>query len=537
MNKEKRFRSVVFKSQRGSFTIVLALFTILTFSSGSSPASIQAQERPQEEVTVTAVEVPVRVLLKGEAVKDLTKRDFEVFENGVKQEITHFEVISRKIAAPALPTPPVPGQKSKTQKRLFLLIFNIFDYDDSVGEAVDYFFRDIFQPGDQIVVLTEGRILDIQRGKGVEDLIARVKDSLRKFKAISTAAAIKNFRDISYEADRLLSQLRGLTGGLESLAPTMIRFFENYQRIWENYRRQFLELDVDFYQRLIKRLKTIEGDKWAISFQQREMFPKIKNASRLDNEIRGWVDSQLDPQKQVEARMVQARQQELQRTFDFSGRINAAALSDLFLGADFTCHLILMKSSRTVFSQDLELTEVGQDYEESLTRLSRSTGGYSTFSNQAAAALQKAAELEDFHYLLVYSPQETSSGKKRNIEVKVNRSGVDVVYLKTYLEAGPPQVAVADFEVKGKAISFSLRRYQMKQVNNQRRGVADVKITIFDDGSNKVFDEEKTLDLVKDETHISLNFGWLKPGTYFIVIQAVDRVANQSDVYSGLIKL
>ncbi len=537
MNKEKRIRSVVFKSQRGSFTIVLAIFSILAFSSGSSPASAQAQERPQEEVTVTAVEVPVRVLLKGEAVKDLTKGDFEVYENGVKQEIAQFEVISRKIAAPALPTPPVPGQKSRPQKRLFLLIFNIFDYDDSVGEAVDYFFRDIFQPGDQIVVLTEGRILDIQRGKRVEDLIAAVKDSLRKFKAISTAATIKNFRDISYEADKLLALLRGLRGNLESKAPTMIRFFENYQRIWGDYRRQFLEVDVDFYQRLVKRLKTIEGDKWAIGFQQREMFPKIKSASRLDNEIRGWVDSQVEPQQQVDARMVQARQMELQRSFDFAGGINDAALSDLFLGADFTFHLILMKSTRTVFSQDLELTEVGQDYEELLTRISRSTGGYSAFSNQPAAALQQAVELEDFHYLLVYSPRESSGGKKRNIEVKVNRSGVDMVYLKNYLAAGPLQVSVADFEVKGKAIRFSLRHYQMTQVNNQSRGVADVKITIFDEGSNKLFDEGKTLDLIKDETHISLNFDWLKPGTYFIVIQAIDRVANQSDVYSGLIKL
>lgn len=519
------------KKVGGLFSLIILFWAVISL------AVLGEQERPQEEVTVTAVEVPVRVLLKGEAVKDLTKGDFEVYENGVKQEITQFEVISRKITAPALPTRPVPGQKPKTQKRLFLLIFNIFDYDDSVGEAVDYFFRDIFQPGDQVVVLTQGRVLDIQRGKGVEELIAGVKDSLRKFKAISTAAAIKNFRDISYEADLLLSQLRGLSGGLESIAPTMIRFFEKYQRTWEDYRRQFLELDVDFYQRLIKRLKSVEGDKWAISFQQREMFPKIKNASRLDNEIRGWVDTQLDPQKQVEARMVQARQQELQRTFDFSGRVNSAALSDLFLAADFTYHLILMKSSRTVFSQDLELSEVGKDYEEALTRISRSTGGYSAFSNQAAAALQEASELEDFHYLLVYSPRESSGGKKRNIEVKVNRGGVDMIYLKNYLEAGPPQVAVADFKVDGKAVSFSIRHCQMTRVNDQRRGVADVKITIFDEGSNKVFDEGKTLDLIKDETHISLNFNWLKPGTYFIVIQAVDRVANQSDVYSGLIKL
>jgi hypothetical protein len=520
---------------------LLALFTVALFiflsCLSATPASPSPHQSSQEEVTVTAVEVPVRVFLKGEVVRDMTQDDFEVFENGVPQKITQFEIISRKIAAPAAAAAVQPARRPRPPRRLFLLIFNIFDYDKSVGEAVDYFFKDIFQAGDQVVVLTEGRVLDIQRGKGAAELAEGIKDSLRKFKAISTATAIKNFRDIGFEADQLLSQLRGLSGGRMSLAPAMIRFFENYQRIWDDYRRQFLVPDIEFYKSLIKRLKAVEGDKWAISFQQREMFPKIRKASNLDNEIRSWAESQVEPQQQVEARLVQTRQQDLQRTFDFSGRVNSAALSDLFLAADFTFHLILMKSFRTVFSQDLELKEVGQDYEEAMTRISRTTGGCAAFSNLPAEALKAAAELEDYHYLLVYSPTETSGAKKREIDVRVKRSGVDVAYLKNYLEAGPLLVSIADFKVSGKVISFAVRNCQMTKINDQRRGVASVKITIYDEASNKVFDEGKTLDVFKDETRISLNFGWLNPGNYFIVIEAVDMVANQTDVYSGLIKL
>ena len=516
------------------FSMVLLVSLSCLSSMSASPSS---QQGSQEEVTVTAVEVPVRVLLKGETVRDLTRDDFEVLENGVPQKITQFEIISRKIAVPASQTPVKPSGKARPPRRLFLLIFNIFDYDKSVGEAIDYFFKDIFQAGDQVVVLTEGRVLDIQRGRGAGELAEGIEDSLRKFKAISTATAIKNFRDIGFEADQLLSQLRGLSRERMSIAPAMLRFFENYQRIWDDYRRQFLAPDIEFYRSLIKRLKGVEGDKWAISFQQREMFPKIRKASNLENEIRGWAESQADPQQQVEARLVQARQQELQRTFDFSGRINSAALSDLFLAADFTFHLILMKSFRTVFSQDLELKEVGQDYEEAMTRISRSTGGYSAFSNLPAEALKDAAELEDYHYLLVYSPAETSGAKKREIEVRVKRSGVDVTYLKNYLEAGPLPVSIADFKVSGKVISFAVRNCRMTKINDQRRGVASVKITIYDEASNKVFDEGKTLDVFKDETRISLNFGWLNPGNYFIVIEASDLVAKQADVYSGLIRL
>lgn len=503
----------------------------------ASPSSFRPHENPQEEVTVTAVEVPVRVYSRGELVRDLAKDDFEVYENGVRQDVTHFEIISRKISAPTPSEPSLPDRQARASKRLFLLIFNIFDYNDPVGEAVDEFFRNIFRPGDQVVVLTEGRILSLERGQGTEGLALSVKEALRKFKAISTGATIKNFRELNFEAERLLAQLRGLEAGRMSIATAMIRFFENFQRIWDEYRRQFLEFDVDFYRTLIRRLKTVEGEKWAVAFQQREMFPKIRSASRLDNEIRAWVDSQVDPQQQVDARMVQARQQELQRSFDVPSTLEPDELSNLFLAADFTFHIILLKSSRTMFSQDFELREVGQDYEELLTRISRATGGLADFSNLPAAALRQATETEDFHYLLVYSPRETAGGKKRAIEVKVRRPGLKVVSLKNYLAAAPPQIGVRDVRVVSKVVSFSLAHYQMTRERDKLRGIVDVKITIFDEGSNAVFNEGKTLDVFKHETRISLNFGWLGQGNYLIIIQALDRLANQSDVYSGLIKL
>jgi hypothetical protein len=64
-----------------------------SFPAGPGPIHPGLQEDPQE-VTVTAVEVPVRVFAEGRVVRGLTAADFEVYENGLKQEITHFEIIS-----------------------------------------------------------------------------------------------------------------------------------------------------------------------------------------------------------------------------------------------------------------------------------------------------------------------------------------------------------------------------------------------------------------------------------------------------------
>jgi hypothetical protein len=495
--------------------------------------SIPGQEKLQEEVTVTAVEVPVRIIQKGQAVKNLTKEDFELYENGIKQEITAFEIISRKISTPQ------EQRKTDQRKRLFILIFNIFDHNEAVREGIDYFFQNVFQQGDQFVVLTEGRMLNIKRGKELSEVILNLNETLKKYKLISNQNTLKAFRELGIEADRLLGILRG--GGDRSrfvtLDQAMIRFFDNYRRTWIDYRKQYLIPDLELYRTIMKRIKQMEGEKWAICFQQREMFPRFKNAGHLDNEIRDWVDSQTDPQEQVKARLVQAKQQELQRTFDVSQSFPVDNLRDLFMEANITFHLILLKSFRTVFAQDFELREVASDYEDCLKKISFSTGGSSAFSNKVSEALKEATEKEDYYYLLVYSPQEGQPKKKRDIEVKVKKSGVDIIYLKHVPRKEALPITITDFKAGQKAIKFSLTNYKMTKTEEKLTGIADIKITIFDENSNKVFDEGKTLSLIKKEAHISLNFDWLKSGSYFIIIQVIDRISQEVDVFSQGIKL
>ena len=60
---------------------------------------------------------------------------------------------------------------------------------------------------------------------------------------------------------------------------------------------------------------------------------------------------------------------------------------------------------------------------------------------------------------------------------------------------------------------------------------------VFDEKSNKVYDEAETLRLNKEEIHISIPFQKLKSGNYFIIIQVIDRVTNHKDVFSKQIKL
>ncbi len=493
-----------------------------------------SQERPQERVTVTAIEIPVRIIQKGEVVRELTRQDFEIYENGIKQEITAFEVISRKISA------PIEKRDRRSLKRTFILIFNVFDYNDAVGEGIDYFFAQIFRPEDHILIITENTMLNIEKGKTMSAVIHGLKETLKRYKVISTGQILKAYKDLDNECDRLLASLRALRGGaLGSNGPQgVLRFYQNYERIWKEYRRQFIAPEIGLYRSLIRRVKHLEGEKWVLCFQQREMFPKLRSMGSLDYEIRQVIETPSDdPVVTTMQRTIRSKQMELNKLFDVSSVIPADVLRNLFMEANISFHLILFKSTRTMISEDFELGEVSQDHEDCFRQISHSTGGSTTFSNRISEAVQEASECEDYHYLLVYSPKGKPMDEERAIEVKLKNRRAEVIHLKRIPGATTPPISLFNFKARRKSLSFSLTNYKRVRVEGKITGYANVKVTVFDERSNKIFDEEKVLSLVEKDTHISLNISQMEPGNYFVIIQAVDRITNEIDVYSRYIKL
>src|SRR5260221_7555016 len=81
----------------------------------------------QEKASVTVVEVPVNVIGKdGKPLAGLTAADFELYDNGKKQEITGFEVAD--LRAPAtVPTAanPFPEGPPAAARRHWLLVFDL----------------------------------------------------------------------------------------------------------------------------------------------------------------------------------------------------------------------------------------------------------------------------------------------------------------------------------------------------------------------------------------------------------------------------
>jgi VWFA-related protein len=117
-----------------------------------------------ETTLITVVEVPVRVLLKGEPVLGLSAEDFQILDDGQPREITGFEVIDSGVARG---TPSPSGDEADSELpppagRNVLILFDLaYGGNGQVhasrrlieaSEAARSFVDNAMSPGDQVAV-------------------------------------------------------------------------------------------------------------------------------------------------------------------------------------------------------------------------------------------------------------------------------------------------------------------------------------------------------------------------------------------------
>lgn len=125
-----------------------------------------AQERFSERIAVTEVEVPVRVLLKGQPMAGLGRDDFELYDRGEQQRILGFSVQTPATAAvvpqPApQPAPEVASSAGAAGRRLLVL----FDFSFSRRQRLAQALRGVREtlerrlaPTDRVAVATYGAV-------------------------------------------------------------------------------------------------------------------------------------------------------------------------------------------------------------------------------------------------------------------------------------------------------------------------------------------------------------------------------------------
>jgi len=106
--------------------IALLAAAIIVFAA-AGPAQEHGSGAVQERVSATIIEVPVNVLGKdGKGLAGLTVADFELYDNGKRQEISGFQVVDLSRTVPTTaPANPFPEAPPPVARRHWLLAFDL----------------------------------------------------------------------------------------------------------------------------------------------------------------------------------------------------------------------------------------------------------------------------------------------------------------------------------------------------------------------------------------------------------------------------
>ena len=152
---------------------LIFIFLCALTSSSQTPTPTPAEDNDVVKISTTLIQVDVSVTdKKGNVIKDLRAEDFEIYENGKKQEITNFSFVaagseSNQIAVKpktndkfALPLPPTMPIRPEQVKRTIALVVDdltmSFESTNYVKRALKKFVDEQMQNGDLVAIIRTG---------------------------------------------------------------------------------------------------------------------------------------------------------------------------------------------------------------------------------------------------------------------------------------------------------------------------------------------------------------------------------------------
>jgi VWFA-related protein len=428
-----------------------------------------AREVPTFGVGTSAVTLDVVVRdRKGNAVRDLRASEFEVYEDGVRQQVESFQVFGRPLdAAPATaraaPAPASPaagavaataGDGAETRAQVIAFVFDrmspdardlsqkaamtYLDRGHVDGDLVGVFAIDLalttIQPftRDTDLIRTGLQRAASQANTAVAGDRGRTRELVDQ---VTAGEAVSNAAIGANPGQGGSSSGIGSAAAAGALAQTtariqagMLRQFEALERDQQGYASSNGLLAV------VSGLKSLPGRKTVVFFSEGLSIPPnvqaqfrsvIHTANRSNVSVYAMDAAGL----RVRSQNAETRD-EMLLAAERRGRQLATGRDDAADG---------------IMSRQLERNEdlLRLNSEAGLGQLASETGGFLIRdTNDAASAFRRMEEDMRFHYLLAYSPtNEAYDGKFRTITVKVNRPGVHVQSRQGYYAVRTPEAA------------------------------------------------------------------------------------------------
>jgi VWFA-related protein len=405
------------------------------------PASTTAtQQKPTFRVQVDLVTNDIVVRDdKGNFIPDLKKDEFEVYEDGVKQELTSMTVVTggrvTNVLAPPPPPPPegiiLPPSRPKTDVSGRIFLFFVDDLHlqfHNTGRVRDLFKRiskELVHDGDMFGIVSSGPssiAVDMTYDKArLDEAIKKIAGSeLKPTDIINGASGAEGPSEVRYRAHVAFSTVNDLLNNLESV---------------HNRRKALVYVSdgYDFNPFQDARLGLMEPNS---PFAQNE-FARSQNQMQQQNSD-GSNSNAVDPMTQQQKQSEQFADADLAREL---GELTRQANR-----ANVTMYTIDPRGLVGMGDIDEQVdprqwSEFVRKSQDSLRVIAEETGGIAVVNqNDFSKALKRIdAETSDYYVLGYYSNNPDASRRRRQVDVKVTRKGATVWFRKEYVLKPPPK--------------------------------------------------------------------------------------------------
>jgi VWFA-related protein len=407
------------------------------------PAAAPQDQRPTPQfrsgVDVVTTDVIVRDG-QGQFVADLKKDEFEVYEDGVKQELTSMTVVTggrvTNVLAPPPPPPPegiiLPPSRPKTDVSGRIFLFFVDDLHlqfHNTGRVRDLFKRiskELVHDGDMFGIVSSGPssiAVDMTYDKArLDEAIKKIAGSeLKPTDIINGASGAEGPSEVRYRAHVAFSTVNDLLNNLESV---------------HNRRKALVYVSdgYDFNPFQDARLGLMEPNS---PFAQNE-FARSQNQMRQTDDGSGNSSNAVDPMTQQQKQSEQFADADLAREL---GELTRQANR-----ANVTMYTIDPRGLVGMGDIDEQVdprqwSEFVRKSQDSLRVIAEETGGIAVVNqNDFSKALKRIdAETSDYYVLGYYSNNPDASRRRRQVDVKVTRKGATVWFRKEYVLKPPPK--------------------------------------------------------------------------------------------------
>jgi hypothetical protein len=320
--------------------------------------------------------------------------DFEVYEDGVLQEILALYLVKKTIIEredTEIDTKQARKIFLPETSRTFVLMFEMMDYFPKIRETLDYFFENVFSQGDSLFIVTPLKTYALKKElldkTPREVIVDQFNGMLRK----DIRSAAREYKSMIRDLEWLANDPSGKAAGM------ILRQIREYRYFDEEKLMGFKD-----------QLKEIEGQKYVFLFYQQQIIP-------IPEGIPG-----------IGGKRISFNVEKVKQSFaDSSININF-----IFLTKTEQHHLDMFRMDPT----GLMLDNISREIFGAFYEVAKATGGITDSSANIASSFQRAVIASENYYLLYYAPKNYKpDGKFKKIKVEIKEKNYKITHRFGYI--------------------------------------------------------------------------------------------------------